>query len=155
MRVMPTLRSHRRTTPEGPSGPQIARPRVRSANPFKLARESAQRTVEHAKSLVRLEAELAATELKKKVAAVGIGIGLVAGAAVLAVFGVAVLFATLAAVLATFLATWLALLVVTAFLFVLAVVLALLGRSAFRKATPVAPEQAIKEAKLTREALKQ
>ena len=64
------------------------------------------------------------------------------------------LFATIAAAFATFLSTWLALLVVTVILLILTGVLGLLALGRFKKATPPVPEQAIREAKLTQEALK-
>lgn len=109
---------------------------------------------ERASALVRLELELAALEIKQKVAAIGVGIGLALGAAVFAVFAFGFLFATIAAALATFLATWLALLVVTLFLFVLVAALALLGVRSIKKGTPPVPEQAIREAKLTKTAIR-
>jgi len=109
---------------------------------------------ERASALVRLELELAALEVKEKLAAIGFGIGLTLGAAVFAVFAFGFLFATIAAGLATFLATWLALLVVTLFLFVLVAVLGLLGVSSIKKGTPPVPKQAIHEAKLTTTAIR-
>jgi uncharacterized membrane protein YqjE len=115
---------------------------------------AAKSVAEHASAIARLELELAAFELKKKVAALGIGIGMGVGAAVFGLFGLAFVFATIAAALATFLATWLALLIVTAFLFVLAGILGILALGRIRKGTPPVPEQAIREAKLTTEALK-
>jgi len=115
---------------------------------------SAKEVAEHASSLVRLELELATLELKRKVIALGFGIGLGIGAAIFAVFGLGFAFATIAAALATFLSTWLALLIVTLGLFALAGVLGLLALGKIRKGTPPVPEQAIREAKLTSEALK-
>jgi len=109
---------------------------------------------EHAKALVTLELELAKLELQGKVTALGIGAGLLVGALVFGLFGLGFTFATIAAGLATFMPTWLALLIVTAFLFVVALALALFGRSRVQKGTPPVPEQAIREAKLTQEALK-
>lgn len=109
---------------------------------------------EHASSLVRLELELATLEVKRKVTALAFGIGLAVGAAVFAVFGLGFLFATVAAALATFLATWLALLIVTVGLLALTAVLGLLAMTKIKKGTPPVPEKAIREAKLTTEALK-
>ena len=106
---------------------------------------------DHAKTLIGLEVELAKLELKQKVAAFGIGIGLLLGAALFAVFALGFLFATAAAALATFLSTWLALLIVAAFLLVLAAVLGLVGA---KKMQPPVPQEAIREAKLTTAALK-
>ncbi len=109
---------------------------------------------DHAKRVVGLEVELAKLELSRKIAALGLGIGLGVAAATFAVFGLGFAFATVAAALATFLSTWLALLIVTAFLLFLAGVLGLLALSRIKRGTPPVPEQAIEEAKLTTEALK-
>ena len=68
---------------------------------------------EHASALARLEIELASLELKKKVAAIGVGLGLLAGAVAIGLYGIGFLFATIAAGLATFLPVWLSLLIVT------------------------------------------
>jgi hypothetical protein len=112
------------------------------------------KAAEHASSLVRLELELAATELKGKVTSLALGIGFGVGAAIFAVFGLGFLFATIAAALATFLSTWLALLIVTLGLFGLTAALGLVALSKIKRGTPPVPEQAIREAKLTTTALK-
>jgi uncharacterized membrane protein YqjE len=109
---------------------------------------------ERASALVKLELELAAVELKRKIVALGLGIGLGIGAAVFLVFALGFGFATLAAALATFLSTWLALLIVTGALLLVALLLGVLALSSIRKGTPPVPEQAIREAKLTSEALR-
>jgi uncharacterized membrane protein YqjE len=114
----------------------------------------AKRVAEHASSLVRLELELAAIEVKRKVTSLAVGIGLAVGAVIVGVFAIGFLFATVAAALATFLSTWLALLIVTLGLFVLTAVLGLVGVAKIKKGTPPVPEQAIHEAKLTTSALK-
>jgi hypothetical protein len=116
--------------------------------------DAARNVAEHASSVARLELELAALELKKKVASIGIGIALGIAAAVLGLFMLGFAFATVAAVLATFLATWLALLIVTAFLGGLAGLLGLLALGRIKKGSPPVPEQAIREAKLTTAAIK-
>ena len=115
---------------------------------------SAKDVAEHASSLVRLELELATLELKRKVTALGLGIGLGLGAAIFAVFGLGFTFATISAALATFLSMWLALLIVTLGLFALAGILGLLALGKIKKGTPPVPEQAIREAKLTTDAIK-
>jgi putative superfamily III holin-X len=115
---------------------------------------AAKQVAEHASTLARLELELAGLELKRKAGAFGAGIGLGAGAAVVAVYAVGFVFATIAAGLMTFLDPWLALLIVTLGLFALTAGLGLLARSQIKRATPPLPEQAIREAKLTTEALK-
>jgi uncharacterized membrane protein YqjE len=115
---------------------------------------SAKSVAEHASTLVRLEMELAALELKRKASQLGIGIGLASGAALFLVFGLGFALATIAAGIATALPWWAALLIVTAGILVVAAILGLLGARLINKGTPPVPEQAITEAKLTTEALK-
>jgi 4-amino-4-deoxy-L-arabinose transferase-like glycosyltransferase len=115
---------------------------------------AAKSVAEHASAIARLEIELAALELKKKVTALAVGIGMGIGAAIFGLFALGFVFATIAAALATFLSTWLALLIVTLGLFVLAGLLGVLALGKIKKGTPPVPEQAIREAKLTTEALK-
>jgi uncharacterized membrane protein len=104
---------------------------------------------EHARSLVRLEAELATLELREKASAIGAGAGLLVAAAILGLFAVGFLLATVAAALMTFLPTWLALLIVGGALLLVAVALAAIGRAELRRGVPPVPEQAIVEARLT------
>ena len=109
---------------------------------------------ERASALVRLELELAALELKRKVASLAVGIGLLLTAAVLMLFVLGFGLATIAAGIATALPWWASLLIVTGGLLLVATVLGLLGVSAVKKGTPPVPEQALEEAKLTSAALK-
>jgi Putative Actinobacterial Holin-X, holin superfamily III len=115
---------------------------------------AAKLVADKASSIVRLELALAAAELKKKLLALGLGIALLVGAALFGVFAFAFALATIAAALATVFSTWLALLILTGGLFVLVGLLAVLGIGRISKGTPPVPEQAIAEAKLTAEALK-
>jgi hypothetical protein len=109
---------------------------------------------EHASSLARLELELAALELKRKVAALGVGIGLAIGAGLLLVYALGFGLATIAAALATAMSTWLALLIVTIGVLLVAGLIGFLALRSIKKGTPPVPEQALREAKLTSEALK-
>ena len=109
---------------------------------------------ERTSSIVRLELELAALELKQKAANLGFGLGLVAGAALVGLYTVGFLFATIAAVIAIWLDVWIALLLVFAFLLVVTLVLLGLGINRLQKATPPVPKQAIEEAKLTKDAVR-
>jgi len=109
---------------------------------------------ERASSLVRLELELAALELKRKVSSLAVGIGLALTAAVLLVFALGFGLATIAAGIATAVAWWIALLIVTVGIVLVAGLLGFLGMRSIKKGTPPVPEQAIEEAKLTTEALK-
>jgi predicted tellurium resistance membrane protein TerC len=91
------------------------------------------RVADHARSFVRLELQLAATEMKKRVAALGLGIALAAGAAVLAITALLIMFGGL---------------------LLLAAMLGGVGAALLRKGAKPVPEQAIEEAKLTTEAIR-
>jgi hypothetical protein len=109
---------------------------------------------ERASAIVRLELELAAMELRRKVVSLGVGIALALAAAIMLLFVVGFAFATIAAALATTVSTWLALLITTGILFLFALVLGALGVLKIKQGSPPVPEQAIREARLTTEALK-
>jgi Putative Actinobacterial Holin-X, holin superfamily III len=115
---------------------------------------AAKLVADRARSIVKLELELAAAELKKKVAALGVGIALLVGAGVFGLFALGFGLAAAAAAIATALSTWLALLIVMGGLLLLAGALGVVGIGALRKGTPPVPEQALEEARLTTEALK-
>jgi hypothetical protein len=115
---------------------------------------AAKQVAEHASALARLEMELAGLELKGKVASLGLGVGLLVGAAVFGLFAVGFGLATIAAALSIVLDTWLALLIVFGSLLFLVAILVLVGLSRVRKGTPPVPELAIQEAKLTTTALR-
>ena len=116
--------------------------------------EAAKQVAEHASSIARLELELAGLELKRKAGALGAGVVLGIGAAVVGLYGLGFLLATVAAALALVLDLWLALLVVSLGLLLVAGILGALGLRRIRRGTPPVPEQAIQEAKLTSQALK-
>ena len=115
---------------------------------------AAKQVAEHASSLARLELELALLEVKLKVAALGIGIGMSIAAAILGLFALGFGLAAGAAALALVLPMWAALLIVFGVLALLAVVLLLVGLSVIKRGAPPVPEQAIREAKLTTEAIR-
>ncbi len=115
---------------------------------------AAKEVAERASSIVRLELELAAMELRRKIVALGFGVGFAIGAAVFLLFALGFAFATVAAAFATGMSTWLALLITTGILLALVAVLGVLALAKIKKGTPPVPEQAIREAKLTTEALK-
>jgi O-antigen ligase len=132
-------------TPAASEMPSEAKPGVGAA---------AKQVAEHASSLARLELELAALELKRKVGALGAGAALGVAAALVSLFALGFLLATVAAALAIVLDAWLALLLVAVGLLAVAGVLGLLALGKIKRGTPPVPEQAIREAKLTTEALK-
>jgi hypothetical protein len=115
--------------------------------------DATRRVAEHARSLVQLEVQLAMTEMKRKVAALGIGIGLALVALML--MGLAVLFGLAAATagLTSVLSVWASLLVMCGALFLLALLLAAVGIAALKRGAKPLPEQAIEEARITREEL--
>jgi uncharacterized membrane protein YqjE len=115
---------------------------------------AARQVAEHASTLAKLELELAGLELKQKAGTFGLGVGLGVGAAVVAFYAVGFLFATAAVALAIVVDAWLAVLIVALCLFIVAALLGLLAVNRIKKATPPMPEQAIREAKLTTEALR-
>jgi Flp pilus assembly protein TadB len=117
-------------------------------------RASIRRVIAHAKSISQLEKELATLELKKKAASLGAGAGLGIAAGVAGFFATAFALATIAAALALVVDWWLALLIVFGILFLLTLLLALLAVRFVKKGTPLAPEQAIEEALLTKQALR-
>jgi hypothetical protein len=115
---------------------------------------AAKLVAEKASAIARLEVELASMELKRKLSALGVGIGLLVGALLVLVYALGFTFATITAGLATFLPVWASLLIVTVFLFVVTGILGFIGMKKVQRGTPPVPEQAIDEAKLTTQALK-
>ncbi|MBM6398834.1 phage holin family protein [Phycicoccus sonneratiae] len=103
--------------------------------------------------IVRGEIALAKAEVAQGAKVIGKGAGMFAGAAFVGLLGLIFLFHTLAYVVAIWLPVWAGYLVVTVFMFLVAGVLALLGKSAFDKAKP-APERAIEQGRETIAALR-
>lgn len=116
--------------------------------------DAARRVADHAREFVRLEVELAVAELKAKAAALGAGLGILAGAAMFAFLALCFALAAAAAGLATTLAVWESLLIMFGALVLLAGILGAIGAVLVRKASNPMPEQAIEEAQVTTEALR-
>ena len=112
------------------------------------------RVADHARSFVQLELQLATAELKRKIAALGVGIGLAGGAAIFALLALCFGLAAAAAGIATALPVWAALLIMGGALFLLAGDLGGVGVVLLRKGAKPVPEQAVQEAQLTTEALR-
>ncbi len=117
--------------------------------------ELVQRASEQISRLVRDEIALAKAELSEKGKHAGIGIGLFGGGGVLALYGVGAAVATLIIVFDLFLPLWLAALIVTVGLFVLAGIMALIGKSQVSKAMPPEPKAAIESVKADVDEVKQ
>jgi hypothetical protein len=112
------------------------------------------RVADHARSLVRLELQLAAAEVKKKLSTLGAGLGVSAGAALVAFYAVGFGLAAAAAAIALELPLWASLLIVFGALVVIAAILGFVGYKLIQKGANAVPEQAIEEAQATQEALR-
>jgi uncharacterized membrane protein YqjE len=97
--------------------------------------------------LVRGELELARTELTEKGKRAGAGAAGFGAAGVVALFGVGALVAAAIAGLATVLDVWLSALIIGGVLLLVAGLLAVMGRSQIRRATPPMPERAVEGVK--------
>lgn len=95
---------------------------------------------EQLSQLVRQEVALAKMELSEKGKRAGKGGGMLGGAGAFAYAGLLALAGTGVAALSLVLPVWAAALIVTAVLFAIAGVLAVLGRAQLRTATPPTPE---------------
>jgi uncharacterized membrane protein YqjE len=112
---------------------------------------------EKASLLVRQEIELAKAEVTQKVSKLTRGAAVGAAAGVFLVFGITMFFHTIAWLLDDLFNwetnVWAGFAIVTAGLFLLAILAALLAMRLFKKGAPPTPDLAIEEAKRTREQL--
>ena len=97
--------------------------------------------------LVRDELKLAQLEMGTKAKQAGKGMGMLGGGGLVALYGVACLIACVIIAISHSLQAWLSALIVGAALLLIAAVLAVLGRSHVRKATPPMPTQAVDSVK--------
>jgi len=97
--------------------------------------------------LIRDEIRAAQMELTEKLKAAGIGVGLLVGGAVLALFAFGALIAAAILGLAEVLAPWLSALIVGIVLLLIAGVLALLGRNRLKTGMPPLPQDSIESVK--------
>lgn len=104
--------------------------------------------------LVRDELQLARVELTESARHAGLGIGLFGAAGILALFGLGGLIATAMIALAMLLPWWLAVLIISVAVFVVAGILALVGRSQAKKA-PEPAEQVLESVKTDVKAVKE
>jgi fatty acid desaturase len=105
-------------------------------------------------TLFRSEVALLKLEFKDTVSKLGGGIGMFAGAAFLALFGLAFLFVTLTLVLVRLgVPAWVSTLIVTVLLFVCAGILALIGKKKFA-AVNFVPNQSVEQLKGDIESIK-
>jgi uncharacterized membrane protein YqjE len=116
--------------------------------------ELVQRASEQISRLVKDELALAKAELTEKGKHAGVGVGLFGGGGVLALYGVGVLIITFVLLLDLVLPTWAAALIVTVVLFIVAGVLALLGKKQVSQAVPPTPQAATDSVKADVDAVK-
>lgn len=108
---------------------------------------------EKASLLIRQEIDLAKAEVSSKLTKLTRGAGVGAAAGVFLIFGITMFFHTLAwffVDLFDFSQIWYGFAIVTAILFVLSILAALVAYRLFKKGSPPVPAMAIEEAKLTR-----
>jgi uncharacterized membrane protein YqjE len=127
------------TATEG--GTQQARTDDRSAG------ELVKQLSEQVSQLVRDELRLAQVEMTSKGKRAGVGIGMLGGGGVIALYGLGCLLAAAIIALATAVAAWLAALIVGLAALLAAAAVALIGRNQLSKAVPPVPEQAVDSVK--------
>ncbi|WP_229398322.1 phage holin family protein [Micromonospora okii] len=106
--------------------------------------ELVQRATEQVSRLVRDELALARAELTEKGKHAGVGIGLFGGGGALALYGLGALIAAGILLLALVMPAWLAALIVAVVLFVVAGILALVGKKQVSQAVPPVPSAAVR-----------
>jgi hypothetical protein len=130
---------------EAGRAPEVLDGNRSEAGTGELVRQATQQVSE----LMRAELRLAVAELKDKGRHAGTGAGMFGGAALVALYGVAVLLAAAVAAIAVALPVWAAALIIGGFLLLVAGVLGLLGKAQAKRAAPAKPEQAVDEARRT------
>lgn len=104
--------------------------------------------------LVRDELKLAQLEMTRKGKRAGMGIGILGGSGLTALYGLGCLIACVIIAISGVLAAWLAALIVGAVLLAVAGVAALIGKGRLQKATPPVPEETVNSVKADVEEIK-
>ncbi len=105
--------------------------------------------------LVRDELKLAQLEMTRKGKQAGLGIGMLGGSGLVALYAVACLLACVIIAISGVVAAWLAALIVGVVLLAVSAVAALLGKGRLQKATPPVPKQAVGSVKADVEEIKE
>ncbi len=111
--------------------------------PDRSAGELVKQLSEQVSVLVRDELKLAQLEMSRKGKQAGLGVGMLGGSALIALYGVGCLIACMIIAISGVVAGWLAALIVGAALLAGAGIAALLGKGRLQKAAPAVPEQAV------------
>jgi putative superfamily III holin-X len=119
------------------------------------ASELAQQLSEQVSRLIRDELRLAQLEMTTKGKRAGLGIGMLGGGGLLALYGIGCLLAAAIIGLALAVPAWLSALIVGAAVLAAAAVAALRGKSKLSQATPVVPEQTVQSVKADVEEIKE
>ncbi|GLY24007.1 phage holin family protein [Micromonospora sp. NBRC 101691] len=122
----------------------VANPSTSRARNEPSTAELVQRATEQVSRLVRDELALARAELTEKGKHAGIGVGLFGGGGVLAMYGLGALLTAVVLLLAQVLPAWVAALIVAVVLFVVAGILALVGKKQVSQAVPPVPAAAVR-----------
>jgi uncharacterized membrane protein YqjE len=105
--------------------------------------------------LVRGELKLAQLEMTRKGKRAGMGIGMLGGSGLVALYGLGCLIACVIIAISGVLAAWLAALIVGAALLAVAGVAALIGKGRLQRATPPVPEETLSSVKADVEEIKE
>jgi hypothetical protein len=93
------------------------------------------------------EFKLAQLEMTRKGRQAGVGIGMLGGSGLIALYGAGCLLACMIIAISGVVAAWLAALIVGAALLAVAAVVALVGKGRLQKATPPVPEETVSSIK--------
>jgi multisubunit Na+/H+ antiporter MnhG subunit len=104
---------------------------------------------------VRDELKLAQLEMTRKGKQAGLGIGMLGGSGLIALYAVACLLACAIIAISGVVAAWLAALIVGVVLLAVSATAALVGKARLQKATPPVPEQAVDSIKADVEEIKE
>lgn len=105
------------------------------------------RLSEQSSTLIRDEMRLAKAEFSEKAKHAGVGLGMFGAGGLLAFFGIGAAIATAVIALALIWPAWLAALAVTALLFIIAAIVALVGKKQVNAAGSLKPERTIENVK--------
>lgn len=108
-----------------------------------LTGELVKQLSEQVSVLVRDELKLAQLEMTRKGKQAGLGIGMLGGSGLIALYAVACLLACTIIAISGVVAAWLAALIVGVVLLAVSATAALVGKARLQKATPPVPEQAV------------